>query len=398
MRIDKVETVRHEEFPNLLYVLVHTDDGLVGTGETFYGAEAVEAQVHSVAVPLLMGQDPLRIEALNVALEGYVGYAGSGAETRARSAVDIALWDLRAQAAQMPLHDTMGGRTRQSIRTYNTCAGSQYVRRSGQSSDNWGLDAPRSPYEDLQRFLTDAGGLAEELLSEGLTGMKIWPFDTFAERSRGTDISPSELRTALEPFALIRDAVGGDMDVMVELHSLWNVPSARKIIAALGEFAPYWIEDPVRSDLLDGLDAISPAIRSTGTMLAAGETLAQLGSFAPLVAPGPIDVVTVDLSWCGGITQAVKVAALAAAAGKSIAPHDCTGPVALVAATHLSVSAPNALLQESVRAATRGWYKDVVTQMPVFSNGEIAPPAGVGLGTSLQPDFVRSAGARVRAQ
>lgn len=398
MKIDKVETVRHDEFPNLLYVLVHTDDGLVGTGETFYGAEAVEAQVHSVAVPLLTGQDPLRIEAINVALEGYVGYSGSGAETRARSAVDIALWDLRAQAAQMPLYDTMGGRTRHSIRTYNTCAGSQYVRRSGQSSENWGLDAPRSRYEDLQRFLTDAGGLAEELLSEGVTGMKIWPFDKFAESSRGTDITPSQMRTALEPFALIREAVGDDMDVMVELHSLWNVPSARKIIRALGEFAPYWIEDPVRSDVLGGLDAVTPAITSTGTMLAAGETVAQVGSFASLAAPGPVDVVTVDLTWCGGITQAVKVASVAAAAGKSIAPHDCTGPVSLVAATHLSVSAPNALLQETVRAATRGWYQDVVTQLPVLGGGEIAPPAGVGLGTCLQPDFLRSAGARVRAQ
>lgn len=397
MRIDRVETVRHEEFPNLLYVLIRTDDGLVGTGETFYGADAVEAHVHAVAAPLLLGQDPLRIEALNVALEGYVGYAGSGAETRARSAVDIALWDIRAQAAQMPLHDTMGGRTRQSIRTYNTCAGSQYVRRSGQSSENWGLDAATSPYEDLKRFLTDAGGLAEELLGEGLTGMKIWPFDTYAERSRGTDITPGELRTALEPFALIRDAVGADMDVMVELHSLWNVPSARKIVAALAEFTPYWVEDPVRSDVLGGLDAVAPTIASTGTMLASGETVAQLGAFAPLVAPGPVDVVTVDLSWCGGITQAVKVAALAAAAGKSIAPHDCTGPVALVAATHLSVSAPNALVQESVRAAARGWYQDVVTQVPVFGDGDISPPSGAGLGTALQPDFLRSSGARVRA-
>ena len=178
MRIERIETVRHEDFPNLLFVLVH-GDGLVGLGETFYAAEAVEAYIHSVAAPLLLGQDASRITALNRSLEGYVGYCGSGVETRARSAVDIALWDLAGQRAGLPLHDLMGGRTRDSIRAYNTCAGTQYVRREGQATQNYGrgLDGR---WEDLDRFLSDAGALAEELLSEGITGMKIWPFDAYA--------------------------------------------------------------------------------------------------------------------------------------------------------------------------------------------------------------------------
>lgn len=396
MKIDRIETIRHEEFPNLLYVRVHTDEGAVGTGETFYGAEVVEAQVHSVAAPLLLGENPLRIEAHNATLEGYVGYVGSGAETRARSAIDIALWDLRAQLAQLPLYDTMGGRTRESIRTYNTCAGSHYVRRNGQSTRNWGLETPAAQYEDLQRFLTDAGDLALELLGEGLTGMKIWPFDSYAEASNGTDISSAQLRTGLATLEQVRAAVGDQMDVMVELHSLWNVPMARKIIAALGEYRPYWIEDPVRSDIHGGLHAVAGAISAAGTMLAAGETAAQPSTFIPLTAGGPIDVVTVDLTWCGGITSAMKIASLAASSGRAIAPHDCTGPIALTAATHLSVSAPHALAQESVRASLRGWYRDIVTELPAVTAGNISPPPGVGLGTGLQPDFVRSAGAVVR--
>jgi L-alanine-DL-glutamate epimerase-like enolase superfamily enzyme len=397
VKIDRIESVRHVDLPNLAYVQIYVDEGLVGVGETFYGAEAVEAHIHSVAAPLLLGEDPLRIAAHNNALAGYVGYAGSGAETRARSAVDIALWDLRAQVAGLPLYDTMGGATRTSIRAYNTCAGSHYVRHGGQSSRNWGVEAPPSRYEDLQRFLTDAGGLAAELRAEGITGMKIWPFDTPAEDRQGVDITPGELRTALRPLAQIREAVGDDMDIMVELHSLWNIPTARRIIAALGEFRPYWVEDPVRNDIPGGLAAVHPSIESAGAMLAAGETTAQLAAFIPLIAPGPIDVVTVDIGWCGGITQALQIAALAAAAGKAIAPHDCTGPLALTAATHLSASAPNALLQETVRAALRGWYQDVVTVLPVVKDGQISPPPGPGLGTRLQPDFVRSAGAVVRA-
>lgn len=397
MRIDRIDTLRHDDFPNLLYVQVHTDDGLIGVGETFYGADSVQAHVHSVAAPLLLGEDPLRIAAHNRALQGYVGYTGSGAETRARSAIDIALWDIRARAAGVPLYDTLGGATRASILTYNTCAGSHYVRRHGQSTQNWGLDQQERRYEDLHRFLTDAGGLAEELLAEGLTGMKIWPFDSYAEASFGTSITAAELRRALSPIHEIRKAVGDRINVMVELHALWNVPTARRIIAALSDYEPYWIEDPVRADIDQGLAAVADAVAAADSMLAAGETVASLGSFLPLVTGnGPVDVVTVDLTWCGGLTEAVSVAALASAAGRAIAPHDCTGPISLTAATHLSISAPNALMQETVRAAVRGWYSDIVTQVPPIADGHIRPPAGAGLGTELQPDFLTSKGAHLQ--
>ncbi len=396
MKIDRIDTIRLEQYPNLLYVQVYTDDGVVGTGETFYGAEAAEAHIHATAVPVLLGQDPLRIEAHNRALEGYVGYSGSGAETRVRSAIDMALWDLRARVAGLPLHDTMGGRTRSSIRVYNTCAGSQYVRKDGQATKNWGLDAGPGRYEDLQRFLTDAGSLAEELLEEGITGMKIWPFDRYAETSFGTYIGDDDLRRGLEPIQKIRAAVGDSMDVMIELHALWNVPAARRIIHALGPYMPYWIEDPVRADIVGGLAAAATTAAAAGTMIAAGETTATIAGFLPLLSSSAIDVVTVDLTWCGGITEAVKIAALAAATGRAIAPHDCTGPLSLTAATHLSVSAPNAVIQETVRAGMRGWYADIVTQLPTIVAGYIQPPPGAGLGAELQPDIPTRDGTLIR--
>jgi L-alanine-DL-glutamate epimerase-like enolase superfamily enzyme len=396
VKIDRVDTIRLAQHPNLLYVQILTDDGVTGTGETFYGAGAVEAHIHETAAPLLLGEDPIRIAAHNRSLEGYVGYSGSGAETRARSAIDIALWDLRARAAGLPLHDTMGGRTRDSIRTYNTCAGSQYVRRHGQSTKNWGLQAGSGRYEDLQRFLTDAGGLAEELLGEGITGMKIWPFDQYAEASFGTHLSHEEMLSGLKPIQEIRDAVGDAMDVMIELHSLWNVPTAQCIVRELAPFRPFWVEDPTRADVVGGLAAVSQTASAAGTMIAAGETVATAAGFSPLLNAGAVDVVTVDLTWCGGITEAVKIAALADVHGRAIAPHDCTGPLSLTAATHLSVSAPNALVQETVRAATRGWYGDLVTQLPTIENGTIRPPEGLGLGTDLQPDIKSRRGSLVR--
>ena len=394
MRIERVETIRHADFPNLLFVLVHCD-GLVGLGETFYAAEAVEAYIHSVATPLLLGQDASRITALNRSLEGYVGYAGSGIETRARSAVDVALWHLAGQRAGAPLHDLMGGRTRDSIRAYNTCAGSQYVRRDGQATQNYGrgLDGQ---WEDLDRFLSDAGGLAEELLSEGITGMKIWPFDTYAEMSQGASITNDQMRASLEPIRRIREVVGDQMDVMIELHALWTVPAASSIVRALEPYAPYWVEDPVRADVPGGLARVRDVAGGIGTMIAAGETVSGLAGYVPLLAEKALDVATVDLVWCGGITHGLRIAALAGTYGLSVAPHDCTGPVALTAATHMSVSVPNALMQETVRASLRTWYQDFLTELPPIKDGQISPPAGPGLGTALQPDIRTRSGVSTR--
>ena len=399
MKITTVETIQHDSFPNLVHVRIGTDDGLIGTGETFYGTDAVAAQVHAVAAPALLGHDPLRSTAHSLTLRGYVGYTGSGAETRARSAIDLALWDIRGQAAGMPVHDLIGGRVRDTVPIYNTCAGSHYVRSGGQSTTSWGLGAPSDRLEDLQRFLTDAGGLAEELLTEGIGGMKIWPFDSFAERSRGTAITTAELKVALRPIQAIREAVGDQIKVMVELHSLWTVPAANSIIAALADYQPYWIEDPVRADLVEGLAAVRQSTAAANTMIAVGETVAGLTGFVPLLAStggGAVDVATVDLTWCGGLSEAVSIAALAAACGRMIAPHDCTGPIALTAGVHLSVAAPTAVLQETVRAAVRGWYSDIVTVLPEIVDGSIRPCLGPGLGTELQPDYLRSTGARRR--
>jgi L-alanine-DL-glutamate epimerase-like enolase superfamily enzyme len=385
MKIDAIETVRHRDFPNLLFVLVHSE-GLVGLGETFYSAEAVESYLHTVAAPLLVGEDPSRITAINRSLEGYVGYAGSGVETRARSAVDVALWDLAGQRAGLPLHDLMGGRTRESIGIYNTCAGTQYVRRDGQATQNYGRGID-GRWEDLDRFMSDAGGLAEELLSEGIPGMKIWPFDAFAEASFGVGITPEQMQAGLDPIRKIRAAVGDQMDVMIELHALWSAPAAAAIVRALEPYSPFWIEDPVRSDLPGALQEVHAVAARTGTMIAAGETVAGVAGFLPLLSSPAIDVATVDLVWCGGITHALRIAALAEAHGRAVAPHDCTGPVALTAATHLSVSAPNALVQETVRASMRTWYQDFVTALPPVVDGRIRPPEGPGLGTALQPDI-----------
>jgi L-alanine-DL-glutamate epimerase-like enolase superfamily enzyme len=104
-----------------------------------------------------------------------------------------------------------------------------------------------------------------------------------------------------------------------------------------------------------------------------------------------VDVVMLDLSWCGGIGEAKKIATLAEAWGRPVAPHDCTGPVVLAASVHLSLNCPNTLVQETVRAFTTGWYREVLTELPDIRNGFIYPMTGPGLGTKLQPERLTAA-------
>ena len=138
MKITALETIRLAEFGNLVWVRLHTDDGLVGLGETFMGAAAVEAYLHESVAPKLIGQDPLQIEARNASLNNYLGWRGSGVETRGNSAVDLALWDIYGKAIGQPVSIALGGRSRDTIRTYNTCAGYKYIRDArAQKVANW---------------------------------------------------------------------------------------------------------------------------------------------------------------------------------------------------------------------------------------------------------------------
>src|SRR6185312_15261075 len=278
----------------------------------------------------------------------------------------------------------LGGFTRASIRTYNTCAGSAYMQEGGQTVSNYGLNKKRTAYADLDAFLHHADDLAEELLASGITAMKIWPFDVAAEKSGGHYISPADMKAALEPFEKIRKRVGDRMDIMVELHSKWELLPAIEIARELAQFKTFWHEDPIRMDALGDLKRYAEASRAP---LCASETLATRWRFRDLLETGAAGIVMLDLSWCGGISEARKIASMAEAWHLPVAPHDCTGPVVLTASTHLSLNAPNALVQESVRAFYNTWYPEVVTAIPQVKGGMISVPPGPGLGLDLHPEL-----------
>lgn len=395
MRITALETTRLSEYPNLIWVQIHTDQGLVGLGETFRGTQAVETYLHTMAAPQLIGQDARRIERHSkTLLRGYLGFNGSGVETRAASAVDIALWDLFAQSCGQPLYQMLGGLCHERMRAYNTCAGSDYNNRSVQRRTiSKGQGGVRGRYDDQVAFVERPEELAQSLLEEGFTAMKIWPFDAAAARTDGQFVSAADMREGLEPFERIRAAVGDKIEIMCEFHSMWNLTSALAIARELKALRPFWSEDPIK---MDSVQALADYRRLGGLPVCGSETLATRGAFRDLLAADALDVVMVDLSWCGGISEARKIATLAEAYQKPLAPHDCTGPVVLMASLHLALSSPNAIFQEMVRAFVNGFYQDLVTELPVFDRGFLLPPDRPGLGTNLAEGLKQREDACVR--
>ena len=394
MRVTAIETIRQPDRPAYLWLQIHTDEGLIGLGEAQRGIEAVDAILHGSAAAALLGGDALDVERHNQRLlGGYLGFNASSAETRAAGAIDIALWDILGQALNQPISRLLGGQVRSRIPTYNTCAGDNYNRNQDRRVIR-ATDPPPAEMDDQAWFMHAADELASSLLEDGFTGMKIWPFDPWALDTGGTYASAAAIRAGLAPFERVRRAHGTAMELLVELHSLWTVPAAQRICRALEPLDPLWIEDPVRR--MDDAAAVAAVARKTSIPIAGGETLASRPIFRDLLNLDALGTVIVDLGWCGGLSEARRIAILADSWARPVAPHDCSGPVCFAASVHLAMHSPNAAFQECVRAFLRGWYRDTVTTLPLVAGGFVHALPGPGLGTSLLPGFATRPGAIVR--
>ena len=412
MRITKVETIwfeaqpaavwqkqhpnERQALPNNLWVRIHTDTGLSGLGETYYLPRAVAAIIHDVYAPLLIGRDPCDIENHWQNMYALSSFCGAmGAEMRAISALDVALWDLVGQSAGLPIYTLLGGRSRDRVRIYNTCVGF-------------------GKYPDLDAWLNGrAGELAEDLLKQGITAMKIWPFDQFgpgiagpenergqtlvwgavtAAGTRGLGISNEDLKAGAAIVADIRRAVGDKMQIAIEGHCRWDLPSSIKIAKALEPYDVMWLEEIMPPDNVDAFVRLKSA---TTIPICQSERVFTRFGFRPWIEKAATDIVMMDLSWGGGLTEGRKVAAMADTAYLPFTCHDTIGPVALWAATHLMLNAPNGLIMETVRGYVDGWYNDVVTDRIPIADGRLTLPDRPGLGTKLRDDFFGRPNARV---
>jgi galactonate dehydratase len=368
MRITAVETIHlrrgitvHAGPIQWLWVRIHTDSGLVGLGETYPHPKAEKAVVDRSLAPVLLGRDPSQIDRLWADMLQAVSFSGwAGAEMRAISAVDIALWDLAGKVANLPLYQLLGGASRGSIRTYNTC------------------------YDHID-FLTEPVRLAGELAKSGIHAMKIWPFDPMAKETGGQYITADQLRRGIEPLRLIREAFGDSMDVAMEFHGYWNLPCAIRIAQALEPYAPMWLEEMLPQDNMAAYRELALAARLP---LCLSERLMTRFGFRELLENRAARIVMPDICWCGGISEAKKIAAMAETQYLPVAPHNCGGPVLHAASLHLAANVTNLYILESVRRHYLDEYRGIVTRALPPDGGEFALPPGPGLGVELSPEVM----------
>jgi L-alanine-DL-glutamate epimerase-like enolase superfamily enzyme len=391
-KIQAIETVRYQAQPNILWIRVHADNGMVGLGETFYLPGAVESVIHEMIADFVLGQSVFNTEHIWDTVFSWANFYGyAGAEMRALSALDIALWDLKGQLTGQPIYNLMGGECRSDIGIYNTC-----------------VDSGR--YRDQQGFIAEPEALVKSLLDEGITALKIWPWDQFAPKFRcgthtgpagwlstghsGAYLSERDLQTGLECVKRIRDSVGDQMEIMIEGHSRWDLNNAIRIGRALEPYHVMWMEDMIKPDSAQDLLRLSQETRVPHSI---SERLITRYAFRDVLEKGAAHVVMPDLIWTGGLTEGKKIAIMADAFHLSIAPHDCTGLVALYANMHLCAASMNAMILETVRGFYNGgWYADVYTENIEIKAGRAIIPTRPGLGTALRGELLKSPLVQVR--
>ncbi len=366
LKITRIETVYWKTrddapfWPHWTWLKIETDAGVSGIGET-YPRNAVEAaMVHNVA-PSLIGRDPRDIERIWADLYHAFDYqVAGGTEIRVLSAIDLALWDLLGNALNAPVYRLIGGKANPRVRLYNTCFPYKY-------------DFNREP-EKIMRELID---------TRGIRAIKIWPFDGAAQRNQHEFITPRDIDQALEPVKKLRDTFGSEIEIAIEFHANWNLTSAIRIAKALEPFRPMWLEDMLMPGNFGQYHELATA---TSLPLIAGERMAGKLQFERMLESRTLKYMMFDVTWCGGLTEARKIAAMADASQLPIAPHTAGGPLLFYASTHLTTASPNVWIQESCqRFYERDWPAMLVNPIAP-ADGCVQAPEESGFGMRIKPE------------
>lgn len=347
--------------PRFSYLLLHTDDGLTGIGEaSLEGRDrTVEAALRDLEY-LLIGEDAERIEYLWQLMYRATFYPAGAVIGSAISAVDQALWDLMGKRLGVPVHALLGGTVRDRARVYKHVNTRDHVPAD-----------PSLRESDLEEFLT----LARTAVAEGYTMVKT----ALPGPARFLE-SSSFIDRQVERFTLLREAIGPDVDFAIDFHGRVSSPLAVQLIEAIEPLRPMFIEEPC---LPEDVDAMADISRRVNVPLASGERLFTRWGFQRLLESRAVSVIQPDLSHCGGISEARKIAALSETYGVGFAPHNPLGPVNLAASLHLSFTVENFVAQEQI---TLG--EGLVTEPFELVDGYVHPSSRPGLGVELDMEAI----------
>jgi L-alanine-DL-glutamate epimerase-like enolase superfamily enzyme len=355
MKIQDVTVYLAKEWRTFLYVVIDTDEGIYGLGEAgLTGRELAVAGAIEHFKPLLIGQDPYRIEHIWQMLFRGGFFPAQRVLTSAIAAIDIALWDIKGKALGVPVYELLGGRVRDKVVCYNHNDGStidglvescQQAVEAGWKFLRWGL-----PQQD--------GNILEPRQS---------------------------VLTAIRQFQAVREAVGDDIELCFDVHTRLNLADALWLCREVETFHPYFIEDPLRSENPDSFRHLRSR---TAVPLAAGEQFSSKWEFRQLVEEEWIDYARIDVCICGGLTEAKKIAGWCETHYINLALHNPIGPVATSACLHLNLSCPNFGVQELPRRPGDS-MPDAITGQPEWEEGYLLPPDKPGLGVEIDREAIK---------
>ena len=340
MKITSITTlVCHARMRNWILVKVQTDQpGLMGWGEATleWHTRAVVGAIDDLAV-LLIGQDPTRIEFLwQMMWRHHFWHGGDIVRATAIAGIDLALWDILGKSLDVPCHQLWGGPVRDSIRLYCHLGG-------GRMEDFY-----NTPVEEAERF----ADLARQAVAEGFTAFKAMAVPPTMPLAGNAPV-----RAAEKCVAAMRDAVGDQIDVMVDCHARPSPAMGLLFAKALEPYDLFFLEEPCWPESLAGLAAIAAAVK---TPIATGERLTNLYQFRDVFQAHACEVCQLDVTHCGGLTEARRIAALADAHRISLAPHNPQGPVSTAASLEFGFSQPSYVICETVHSDVP--WRDYVVQ------------------------------------
>ena len=370
MKITAVEAhVCNARMRNWVFVKVVTDQpGLWGWGEATleWHTRGIVGAIEDLA-PLIVGEDPTRIEYLWQMMVRQHFWHGHGIErATAIAGIDIALWDILGKVAGMPCSKLWGGPVRDHVRTYCHLGG-------GNMEDFYETAA-----DDAKRF----GDLARAAIADGFTAFKSMAVPPTMPLE---GLKP--LRAAEQAVAAMREAVGDFVDIMVDCHARPSPAMGIQFAKVLDPYGLYFLEEPCWPESIDGLRDIKTSCR---TPIATGERITNLAEFARLFAANACDVCQLDITHCGGLSSARRIAALVEAHRLALAPHNPQGPVSTAASLEFGFSQPSYIICETVHADVP-WRHDVVKEgFTVEKQGRIVRPNTLpGLGIEIDEAEVK---------
>ncbi len=359
MKITDVKTlVMGTSWRNLTFVKVETDEGLTGISEVRMNnrTDALVAYIDGAKRRHVIGSDPFNTEDLYQRLfrDDY-GRAGEIVATGI-SVIEIACWDIIGKAVNQPVYRLLGGACRDKIKAY---------------ANGW-YRVERSPEE--------FHAAAKRVLEKGYRALKFDPFG-----AGYYELSYEEKWRSVELVEAVRDAVGPDVEILVEMHGRFSPYMAIEISAELEKFQPSWVEEPVPPD---NIAALAKASEKINLPVATGERLHNKYEYRELINLQAADILQPDITQTGGFLETKKIAAMGDMCYMTVAPHNVGGPVSTATALHFAACTTNFKIQEHFNDFSEAWVKEAATGCPEVIDGYFSLPNGPGLGMELNEDLI----------